>query len=85
MPGHHLEVLPVSRHRWVVRFEGDPAPLSEHPSLSDATVAARSFARRFHEPVIRVHELDGEEHDEHVAPNEWTPAAGEIKRPRAGG
>ena len=30
MTGHHLEIIPMSRHRWVVRYEGDVTPLSEH-------------------------------------------------------
>jgi hypothetical protein len=26
MTGHHLEILPVSGERWVVRYEGHPTP-----------------------------------------------------------
>ncbi|MEA2288320.1 MAG: hypothetical protein QOD55_317 [Solirubrobacteraceae bacterium] len=83
MTGHRLDVLPLSRHRWIVRHEGDPTPLSEHTTLSDAKAQARILARRFGEPVIHVHELDGEVHDEGVPPADWLPPAAEIKRPRA--
>jgi hypothetical protein len=67
MSGHHLEVLPLSRHRWIVRYEGDPTPLSEHPTLTDARAEARNWARQFGEPIIHVHELDGECHTEAVS------------------
>ena len=66
MTGHHLEILPLSRHRWVVRYEGDPTPLSEHPTLTEARFEARNHARLFGEPTIHVHELDGECHTEYV-------------------
>ena len=26
MTGQHLEIVPLSRHRWVVRYEGDVTP-----------------------------------------------------------
>jgi hypothetical protein len=82
MSGHHLEILPLSRHRWVVRYEGDPTPLSEHPTLTEARVAARNHARHFGEPTIHVHELDGECHTEYVDAEfrAFTPA--DVKGPR---
>ncbi len=30
MSGHHLEVVPISRQHWVVRYEGDTSPIAEH-------------------------------------------------------
>jgi hypothetical protein len=66
MTAHHLEIVPLSRHRWIVRYEGDPTPLSEHPTLAEARVGARNHARLFGEPTIHVHELDGECHTEYV-------------------
>jgi hypothetical protein len=82
MSGHHLEILPLSRHRWVVRYEGDPTPLSEHPTLTEARAAARNHARHFGEPTIHVHELDGECHTEYVDAEfrAFTPA--DVKGPR---
>jgi hypothetical protein len=59
MTGHYLEIVPLSRHRWVVRYEGDVTPLSEHATQTDARVEARHHARQFGEPMIYVHELDG--------------------------
>ena len=66
MTGHHLEILPLSRHRWVVRYEGDVTPLSEHATQAEARAEARNWARQFGEPLIHVHELDGECHTETV-------------------
>ncbi len=40
MTGHHLEILPLSRHRWIVRYEGDVTPLSEHPTQTEARAEA---------------------------------------------
>ncbi|MGH2744435.1 MAG: hypothetical protein ACRDN8_18540 [Thermoleophilaceae bacterium] len=81
MTQHHLEILPLSRHRWVVRYEGDPVPLSEHFTLTDAWAEARSHAREFGEPVIHVHELDGECHTEEVEPEFRAPTPADVKGP----
>src|SRR4051812_49869085 len=54
MTGHHLEITPLSRHRWVVRYEGDPTTLSEHETLSEARSEARNHARQLGERVIHV-------------------------------
>jgi Uncharacterized protein conserved in bacteria (DUF2188) len=81
MTGHHLEVLPLSRHRWVVRYEGDVTPLSEHPTLSEARVEARNHARQYGEPAIHVHELDGELSIELVDPDFPAPTPGDVKGP----
>jgi hypothetical protein len=83
MSDRHLEVVPVSRHHWVVRFEGDPTPLAEEATLTDATAAARNLARRFHGTAIHIHELDGEVRTLDVPPIAWTPEPAEIKPPRA--
>jgi hypothetical protein len=82
MTGHHLEVLPLSRHRWIVRYEGDPVPLSEHETQTDARVDARNFARQYGEHVIHVHELDGEFHSEEVDPDFTAPTPADVKGPR---
>jgi hypothetical protein len=79
MTGHHLEILPRSRHRWIVRYEGDVTPLSEHPTLSEARAAAINHARQFGEPTIHVHELDGELHEEHVDPDFRAPTPADVK------
>jgi uncharacterized protein DUF2188 len=50
MTGHHLEVLPLSRHRWVVRYEGHSTPLAELPTQTEARAEARNHARQFGEP-----------------------------------
>ena len=95
MTGHHLEVLPLSRHRWVVRYEGDSTPLAELPTQTEARAEALNHARQFGEPVIHVHELDGECHTERIDPDCTAPAGREVKpgpkvepqssrRPRAG-
>ena len=51
--------MPLSRRRWIVRYEGDVMPLAEQPTQADAVAEAREHARRFDEPLIRVHERDG--------------------------
>jgi hypothetical protein len=79
--GHHLEVIPVSRHRWVVRYEGDPTPLSESPTLRDALAEARNHARQFGEPVIHVQELDGDRYTAHVEPDFRAPTPADVKGP----
>lgn len=79
MTGHHLEVLPLSRHRWIVRYEGDSTPLAELPTQTDARVEARNHARQFGEPVIHVHELDGGCHTERIEPDFTAPTARDVK------
>jgi hypothetical protein len=81
MTGHHLEILPLSRHRWIVRYEGDTTPLSEHTTLSEARAAAMNHARQFGEPWIRVHELDAECHVERVDPDFVAPTPADVKGP----
>jgi hypothetical protein len=81
MTGHHLEILPLSRHRWVVRYEGDVTPLSEHRTQSDARAEARNWARHFGEPLIHVHELDGECHTETVDTEFRAPTPADVKGP----
>jgi hypothetical protein len=29
MSGHHLEIVPLSRHRWVISYEGDQVAPSD--------------------------------------------------------
>jgi hypothetical protein len=81
MTQHHLEILPRSRHRWIVRYEGDPTPLSEHATLTDARAAARNHARQFGEPIIHVHELDGECHTQSLEPDFRAPTPADVKGP----
>jgi hypothetical protein len=78
---HHLEIVPLSRHRWIVRYEGDTVPLSEHPTLTEARAEARNHARQFGESTIEVHELDGEFHIEHVDPDFRAPTPADVKGP----
>ena len=79
MTGHRLEILPLSRHHWVVRYDGDVTPLSEHPTLQDARREAINHARQFGESAIHVHELDGEEHEECVDPDFPAPTPADVK------
>jgi hypothetical protein len=81
MTRHRLEVRPLSRHHWIVRYEGDSVPLSRHRTLSDARQGAVSHARQFGESVIHVYELDDEEHDEFVEPDYSAPAPADVKGP----
>ncbi|MGZ6716432.1 MAG: hypothetical protein ACXVFG_16980 [Gaiellaceae bacterium] len=81
MTGHTLEVLPLSRHRWIVRYEADATPLSEHPTLAEARVAAINHARQFGEQTINVHELDGDHHVEVVQPDFRAPTPADVKGP----
>ena len=81
MTDHRLEILPLSRHRWVVRYEGDTVPLSEQPTLTEASAEARNWARQFGETEILVHELDGESHVEHIDPDFPAPTPADVKGP----
>jgi hypothetical protein len=83
MTGHHLEVLPLSRHRWIVRYEGDATPLSEHPTQADAWAEARNWARQFGEPFVHIHELDGGCRTEPVDPDFRAPTPADVKGPVA--
>ncbi len=65
--------MPLSRHRWVVRLEGDPTPLAEATTLTDARAEARNGARVMGVPSIVVHELDGKIHTEHISRRYRTP------------
>jgi hypothetical protein len=53
MTGHVLEVLPLSRQRWIVCYQADATPLSEHPTLAEARAAAINHARQFGESTIQ--------------------------------
>jgi hypothetical protein len=77
--GHHLEIRPLSRHNWIVRYEGDVTPLSTHPTLAEARQAAINHARQYGEWTIHVHELDGEQHDEEVEPDFRAPTPADVK------
>jgi hypothetical protein len=79
--GHHLDVLPLSRHRWIVRYEGDVTPLSEHATQTEAVAEARNWARQFGEVAIHVHELDGELRTEAVDPDFRAPTPADVKGP----
>jgi hypothetical protein len=81
MTGHHLEVLPLSRQRWIVRYEGDPTPLSESTTLADALAEARLHARQFGEPVIHIQGLDGNRQLAHVDPDFRAPTPADVKGP----
>ncbi len=81
MTGHHLEIVPLSRHRWIVRYEADVTPLSEHPTQSEAVAEARNWARQFGEPEIHVHELDGGCHTVCVDPDYRAPTPADVKGP----
>jgi hypothetical protein len=67
----------------VVRYEGDVTPLAQRPTQSDALVEARNWARQFGEPVIHVHELDGECHSVAVDPEFRAPTPADVKGPVA--
>ena len=81
MTGHTLEVLPRSRHHWIVRYEADATPLSEHPTLAEARVAAINHARQFGEQTINVCELDGDHHVEVVQPDFRAPTPADVQGP----
>ena len=83
MTGHHLEIRPLSRHHWVVRYEGDVTPLSEHPTRTEARAEARNYARQFGEPVIHIHGLDGKCDTEHIEPDFRAPTPADVKGPKA--
>jgi hypothetical protein len=82
MTGHHLEVLPLSRHQWIVRYEGDSTPLSEHATRTEAQAEARNWARQFGEPLIHVRGLDGEWENEPVDPDFRAPTPADVKGPK---
>jgi hypothetical protein len=81
MTQHHIEIVPLSRHRWIVRYEGDVTPLAEAPTLADARAEARNHARQFGEPIIHVHELDGECRTEQIEPDFRAPTPADVKGP----
>jgi hypothetical protein len=81
MTGHQLEVVPLSRHHWIVRYAGDVTPLSEHATETDAVAEARNHARLFGEPAIHVQELDGGRRTEYVDPEFRAPTPADVKGP----
>jgi hypothetical protein len=81
MSGHKLEIVPESRHHWLVRYAGDPAPIAEAETLTAALAEARNWARQFGEPSIHIHELDGEERDVYVDPDYKAPTPADVKGP----
>jgi hypothetical protein len=81
MSGHHLEVIPLERGRWIVRYEGDTAPLSERATRADAIAEARNWARQFGERVIHITDRDGEHHTEEIHPDFRAPTPADVKGP----
>jgi hypothetical protein len=81
--GHHLEILPLSREHWIVRYEGDVTPISEHRTQTEARAAAINHARQFGEPRIHVHGLRGQRHDEEVDPDFTAPTPSDVPGPFA--
>jgi hypothetical protein len=81
MTGHHLEVLPLSRQRWIVRYEGDSTPLAERPTETEALAEARIHATEFGESVIHVRGLDGRSHLVHLEPDFRAPTPADVKGP----
>jgi hypothetical protein len=81
MTGHHLEVRPISKQHWIVRYEGDVTPLSEHRTLAQARAEALNHARQFGEPVIHIHELDGDLRRIEVDPDFVAPTPADVKGP----
>ncbi len=79
MTGHILEVRPLSRHRWIVRYHGDVTPLSTHATLSEARQAAVNHARQFGESTIYVYELDRDQHIERIDPDFDAPTPVDVK------
>jgi hypothetical protein len=79
--GHHLEVLPLSRNRWVVRYEGDPTPIADTSSRADALAEARLHARNFGERLIHVHGLDGSCQTAEVEPEFPAATPADVKGP----
>ena len=65
-----------------MRYEGDPTPLSEYPTETEAVTEARHHARQFGETVIHVHELDGEMHTEEIEPDFEAPTPADVKGPK---
>jgi hypothetical protein len=81
MTHHSLEVRPLSRQHWIVRYEGDVTPLSEHPTLAEARRAAINHARQFGERRIHVLELDGDQRYEELDPDFSAPTPADVKGP----
>jgi hypothetical protein len=71
-----LEIFPESRHHWVVRYEGDATPLSEHATQSDADAEALNRARQFGVAAIHIHDLHGEHSIRFVEPDFPAPTPG---------
>ena len=70
----HIEVVAVEDERWLVRYEGDPTPLSEHATRDDPIADARNHAREFPEPILHVRGKDGEVETQIVEPDHSGPA-----------
>jgi hypothetical protein len=81
MAERHLEIVPQSRHHWVVRYEGDVTPLSEHPTETEARAEARNWARQFGVTAVHVHELDGDHRIEFIDPDFDAPTPADVKGP----
>jgi hypothetical protein len=82
MTGHRIEIHPLSRHHWVVRYEGDVTALTAHPTLAEAREAANNRARQFGESAVRVYGLDGQQRVESVDSDYRAPTAADAKGPR---
>ena len=76
-----IHIMPAGRRRWTVAYEGDPTPISEHDSQSEAETWARSHAREFGEAEIIVHHLDDTQSYQQVDPEREAPTSADVKGP----
>jgi hypothetical protein len=80
MSGHHLEIVPLSRHRWIIRYEGDPVALSEHAAQTQKTHGWLTGATEAAAVAAATHPSSGSPGDRWRARPRPLPAAGRGPR-----
>ena len=71
---------------WIVAYENDPTPLSEHATREEAEIAAREHARAFGQAEVIIYGRDGERDYQQFDPEHWhAPTVRDVKGGPAAG
>ena len=76
-----ITVMPAEKRRWIVAYEGDPTPISEHETREEAEIWAREHAREFGQAEVIVHHLDDTQSYQQVDPERPAPTPRDVKGP----
>ncbi|MEA2245575.1 MAG: hypothetical protein QOH46_104 [Solirubrobacteraceae bacterium] len=75
-----VQPAPQGRPGWIVAYENDPTPISEHATREEAEIAAREHAREFGQPEIIIYSANGDREYQQFEPEHWkAPTVKDVK------